>query len=95
MGRFFDTSGKFFVTENLAKVVHLAAHFRASEGATIRITGKSEIGCRTKKPGKTPQPLSSRPGLFQMSLWPHRDTGGRSKEPHSWNLLNGETDISI
>ena len=53
LGRVFLTlPGKFFGTANVAKIVHFAAYFRASEAATIPYYGQPEIGRGSKTPGK-------------------------------------------
>jgi hypothetical protein len=53
LGRVFLTlPGKFFGTANVAKIVHLAAYFRASEAATIPYYGQAGNWPPVKTPGK-------------------------------------------
>ena len=59
LGRVFLTlPDKFFGTSNVAKIVHLAPHFRVSEAATIPDCGQAE----NWPPVKTPE------SYFQMSM---------------------------
>ena len=53
LGRVFLTlPDKFFGTSNVAKIVHLAPHFRVSEAATIPDCGQAKNWPPVKTPGK-------------------------------------------